>query len=737
MRDARSDNVLSHFRVVKYNGNNSYQCTCPSHDDKKASLTVSFTGDKILLHCHAGCKTEDILSGAELKAADLFLNDLPQRASWISYVEKCVSEQMKRTFRYVEHYDYENRDSEYVYTKVRLEDRKGEKEIRYGYLENKRLHLSLKRKTGKSAKELKGLYGGVRDVKAAIEKGDPVFYCEGEKDVNTMKSHGYVAITAGGSDDWQKAHAEHFRDANLIILQDNDQSGEKLTSAIYHDVKDIVKSIRVIVPTPDIPKGDISDYFADHTKKNFETLVFNASLPERLIESPNLFEFHLVNKEGVPSGVFDWNIFEYIRKKIPMFIIGEVPYIYDKGVYSADESGTKLKTIIRDLMFPEFRKSGTIERVYKLFLSDDELYTQYDEINLHPRHWVNFQNGFYDPKDKKLLLHDSDYKSINQLAIRYDPDHVEQNAIMDEWLHFIAPEDDDLEMLLQFIGYCFTSDTSMQKLLILNGGGGTGKSTLIRIIETMVGYSNISNISLTQLASERFAPYGLMGKTLNTCADLEIAALEDTSMLKKALGEDSLRAEKKGKDSFSFKSYAKMVFSTNQLPTIRAERTNGLYRRLLIHTMNKVPENKQADFYDRLQDGIPWLVQLAVEALGRMYMQGNITESQASMKAVNELRKDSDPIEAWLQDMTIKKRDSAEKRTMLFSSYSKYCDDAEITGKCNARSFAKALRQKGYEAFHRNDGDYIRDISLLNSITKTAGEVSPDIAEDDLPWNFD
>lgn len=45
-------------------GRDSYNCFCPSHEDKRRSLSIKIdksTG-KILLYCHAGCSYEAILS---------------------------------------------------------------------------------------------------------------------------------------------------------------------------------------------------------------------------------------------------------------------------------------------------------------------------------------------------------------------------------------------------------------------------------------------------------------------------------------------------------------------------------------------------------------------------------------------------------------------------------------------------------------------------------------------------
>lgn len=49
-----------------------YQCRCPSHEDRQASLSVSAGDDgRVLLHCHAGCDAESVVAALGLRMADL------------------------------------------------------------------------------------------------------------------------------------------------------------------------------------------------------------------------------------------------------------------------------------------------------------------------------------------------------------------------------------------------------------------------------------------------------------------------------------------------------------------------------------------------------------------------------------------------------------------------------------------------------------------------------------------
>ena len=50
------------------------QAKCPCHNDKNASLTISYNSkeEKTMLYCHAGCNTKDIVESVGLKMSDLF-----------------------------------------------------------------------------------------------------------------------------------------------------------------------------------------------------------------------------------------------------------------------------------------------------------------------------------------------------------------------------------------------------------------------------------------------------------------------------------------------------------------------------------------------------------------------------------------------------------------------------------------------------------------------------------------
>lgn len=263
------ERILSHFQVRK-RGTGKAQCICPAHADREASLTLTDGNDRALIKCHAGCSTEEVVIAAGLKMSDLFYEDGLAKERWRAYIEN----REKRKIEAV--YNYASINGDYAYTKVRLEGKK----MLFGILSNERFAYGL---NGKNKKTFNAVYGSISSIKRAIERKEPVFIPEGEKDVNTLVKKGYAAFSCGGANDWNKNVSELCKDADVIVLTDNDDPGKKLASTVVRDLKGTAKSIKIIIPMPEVPKADITDYFeAGHTVEEFENLIRNVDDTEKI-----------------------------------------------------------------------------------------------------------------------------------------------------------------------------------------------------------------------------------------------------------------------------------------------------------------------------------------------------------------------------------------------------------------------------------------------------------------------
>ncbi len=68
--------LLSRLESVKETGNGKYIARCPAHEDRSPSLAIKEGDDgRVLLHCFAGCETQDVLSAIGMTFSDV----MPER----------------------------------------------------------------------------------------------------------------------------------------------------------------------------------------------------------------------------------------------------------------------------------------------------------------------------------------------------------------------------------------------------------------------------------------------------------------------------------------------------------------------------------------------------------------------------------------------------------------------------------------------------------------------------------
>lgn len=67
--------LLSTLDKVRSNGRGRYQACCPAHNDKSPSMQITDNGQRILIHCFAGCTSDEILGACGLDHSVLYPED--------------------------------------------------------------------------------------------------------------------------------------------------------------------------------------------------------------------------------------------------------------------------------------------------------------------------------------------------------------------------------------------------------------------------------------------------------------------------------------------------------------------------------------------------------------------------------------------------------------------------------------------------------------------------------------
>ena len=437
-----------------------------------------------------------------------------------------------------------------------------------------------------------------------------------------------------------------------------------------------------------------------------------------------------LNRKGEAVKPIHANIADLVLCDMRVFVLHSELYIYDSrvGTYQRDNDAQELRHKIRSFLDREFIEDKTICSICNLIMNDRRYNLRADQVNNRPAHWIHFKNGYYDYRADVIRPHNPDYNDVSVIPWDYAPgsypgnykyidqgegllcETVESPLLFDAWIERAIPNYNDRVMLYQYIAYAMTLRTNEQKFLLICGPGGTGKSTLLKLIEEIIGAPNVSGISLQGL-QERFAPAGLFLKQANICADIPLTALTEIDMIKKLTGEDTVSADRKFKSPFSFRSYARLFFSANSIPYVD-EKTNALYRRMLILKMDNAPDTVDQGLYEKLRAEIPNIITKLMEEI--YCSAGELDISDNCRKSVREAHKDSDSVVAFLDDRCINDPDARTDRRTLYDAYKNYCY-SEGRKEITPNGFYKALNNKGYKQIKGKTRDFI-GLKLTNLI---------------------
>lgn len=312
-----------------------------------------------------------------------------------------------------------------------------------------------------------------------------------------------------------------------------------------------------------------------------------------------------------------------------------------------------------------------------------------------PTEFVQFGNTVYNIKTQEQIKASSEYFLINTIPheVSDDDSTPEIDKFLEEWV--------GSEYVLtakQIIAYCCLNDYPINRIFVFTGGGSNGKSTFLDLIEKFIGSRNICSTSLDQLTENRFEAYNLFGKKVALIGETNFGLLQKTELIKRLSGRDTITFEAKNKGAFFGKNTAKLIISSNSLPT-SDDTSDGFYRRFLIldfpnqykevsNILDRIPE---AEFSNLAR----WCVNNLHKLLksGGFHREGDIQERK--MKYIMA----SNPLPIFLENhCDIDHENTAWwiPHSKLYTEYAKHLV-SQKRRVIKRNEFSKAMTEMGFE----------------------------------------
>jgi hypothetical protein len=244
---------LEQLQGFKKCANQQYVALCPSHSDRKPSLSISLADDgRVLIHCHAGCATDDIIRSLGITPRDLYPQPngdghFPDRAERRRAERKLGKRQNAaasgRARTIADVYIYKDSTGNEVCRKIRTEPKGFYWELPDG------------------TENLDGVIPPLYRMNECI-RAPYIFFVEGERDVNALHARRFPVTCNphGAGEKWKSSYNQSFHGKKVFIIPDNDPAGENHALNIARNLLGIAKEVKILRLDGLLPGGDVSDW---------------------------------------------------------------------------------------------------------------------------------------------------------------------------------------------------------------------------------------------------------------------------------------------------------------------------------------------------------------------------------------------------------------------------------------------------------------------------------------------
>lgn len=320
--------------------------------------------------------------------------------------------------------------------------------------------------------------------------------------------------------------------------------------------------------------------------------------------------------------------------------------IYDQGVYVPGSLAIE-RAMLQEISSLTDNQRKEVLKYLNVICIEEK---QQDDLNL-----IAFQNGIYNIGTNSLEQFSPDIIITNKIPWNYNPDA--KSDLVDTVLNRLSCNDKEIRYSLEEVaGACLYRSATIGggKCAVLVGDKHNGKSTYLHMVQSMLGSENYSAVDMGDL-KDRFSTIMMFGKLANIGDDISSEYIADTSILKKMVTGEVIKAEQKGSPAINFTPYAMHIYSANDIPHMK-DRTGAMQRRLLLIPLNGkfTADSPDYDPAIRYKLGQPehmeYFIQCALDGLADLLKNKAFRIPAQVQKKLAEYEVENNPILSFVEE---------------------------------------------------------------------------------------
>ena len=289
------------------------------------------------------------------------------------------------------------------------------------------------------------------------------------------------------------------------------------------------------------------------------------------------------------------------------------------------------------------------------------------------------------------------------------------------------------------IGSIITGDSKyIQKFLVFYGAAGTGKSTILNIIQQLFeGYYCVFDAKALGSSSNSFALEAFRSNPLVAIQhDGDLSKIEDNTRLNSLVSHELMTVNEKFKSTYANRFKCFLFMGTNK-PVKITDAKSGLIRRLIdVHpTGNKLPPKE----YNTLTKQVKFELGAIAEHCRQVYLEN--PGAYDSYIPTSMMGASNDFYNYVTDSYIVFKKEDGITLKAAWEMYKNYCDEAKVSYPLSQRAFKEELKNyfKEYvDRFNTDDGTRVRSYysKFKTDIFESDKEKDKKEEEDEIYINF-
>jgi len=303
---------------------------------------------------------------------------------------------------------------------------------------------------------------------------------------------------------------------------------------------------------------------------------------------------------------------------------------------------------------------------------------------LDPDNIIPVQNGLLDVTDRKnpiLRPHTPDFYTLNYLPFPYDPGRKAPTWLRVLGEYFInedsSPDTIAQDVIHSWIKRYLLRDTSLQKILCILGKRRSGKGTIGRTIQALIGPNNVTAVTVTGL-TKNFGLQPLLNKQLGILWDASLASrnadtMKAVEILKNISGEDGFNVDIKGKPQLDIpKLRLNLLVLANEMLDLRDASGALAGRWTFLETSKSFYGCEDPTIEPKIKEELPGILNLALRAPGALIEHPN---SEGMKLESAEL---SSPYIAFINEWCVRDPDRWVPSKILWAYYCEWATKSKL-----------------------------------------------------------